>query len=60
MGDITSDIPGIALSGNIGIGSLTLIPEARFDMASDNIFIDMDYQPSKSLASFILAAIYGF
>jgi len=60
VGDVTANITAITLSGNIGLGPLTLIPEIRFDTASEDIFIDTDYKPTSSLASFVLAAVYGF
>ncbi len=47
------------LSANYTIGNLTLIPEFRIDAASQEVFQnDQDF--NKSLASFVLAAVYGF
>lgn len=60
VGDANANVTAITLSGNIGVGPLTLIPEVRFDTASEDIFINTNYEPTGSLASFILAAVYGF
>jgi len=60
LGDANADITAITLSGNIGVGPLTLIPEIRFDTSSEDIFIDTDYVPASSLASFVLGMVYGF
>ncbi len=60
VGDATADITAITLTSQIGVGPLTLIPEVRFDTSSEDIFIDTDYMPTSSLASFVLAAVYGF
>lgn len=46
-------------SANYTIGNLTLIPEFRVDAASQPIFSDSQ-KMNKSLASFVLAAVYGF
>ncbi len=60
LGDVNANIMAITLSGNIGVGPLTLIPEVRLDMSSEDIFIDTDYMSANNLASFVLAAVYGF
>lgn len=46
-------------SANYRIGNLTLIPEFRIDAASQPVFSDSQ-KMNKSLASFVLAAVYGF
>lgn len=48
------------LSANFKIDNLTIIPEFRFDNASDNLFLKHDLTPTKSTGSFILAATYHF
>jgi hypothetical protein len=48
------------LSGNIKIDKLTIIPEFRFDSASEELFEKNDGTGSKSTATFILAAVYSF
>lgn len=48
------------LTGSYSIDNLTIKPEIRLDSASDNSFIDNDLLPTKSLGSFVLAAIYSF
>lgn len=52
----------VTLSGNAKIGNnLTLIPELRLDsMSEDTLFYDTKLNPSKSLASFVLAAVFAF
>ncbi|WP_026950887.1 porin [Algoriphagus mannitolivorans] len=51
----------LTLSGNAKVGkNLTLIPELRLDNMSDNYFMTKDLAPSKSLASFLLAAVFAF
>ena len=58
-GDAT--IFAATVSANINIGNLTLIPELRLDSASeDNTFLDASLDPSSSLSSFLLAAVYSF
>lgn len=48
------------LTGSYVIDNLTIKPELRLDSASDDSFIDNDLLPTKSLGSFVLAAIYSF
>lgn len=51
----------VTLSGNAKIGkNLTLIPELRLDTMSDDYFLNKDLNPSKSLSSFMLAAVFAF
>ncbi len=60
--DATDDtsITALTASGNITIGNLTLIPEFRIDLASDDVFPDPDEMPTGSMAGLILAAVYSF
>ena len=57
-----SSIFATTLSANYTIGSLTIIPEIRLDSASDNFngFTNNSADPTKSLSSFLLAAVYSF
>lgn len=55
-----ASVTAFTLSGNIALGPLTLIPELRADRASQPVFYDADHQPADVLASFLLAAVYGF
>ncbi|MGB5171784.1 porin [Eudoraea sp.] len=56
-----SDVFAITLSGNVTVGEyLTFIPELRLDSASDDAFINNDLEPSDSLASFLVAAVFAF
>jgi hypothetical protein len=51
----------LTLTGSFAIDNLTIKPELRLDSASeDGTFMDNDLAPSKSLSSFVLAAIYSF
>ena len=65
IGDVGDNGDGsvfdLTLSSNITIGgSLTLIPEFRVDIASDEPFQDVDLNSQNTLASFLLAAVYSF
>lgn len=57
---IEGNINSITLSGNIGGGALTLIPEIRFDAASGEIFFDSQGAPTKSAAQALIGAVYAF
>ncbi len=48
------------LTGSYNIGNLTLKPEIRVDSASEDTFVDNDLEPTKSLSSFVMGAIYKF
>ncbi len=48
------------LTGNYSIGDLMIIPEFRLDSTSEETFIDNDMNPTKSLSSFLIAAVYKF
>jgi hypothetical protein len=51
----------MTLSGNAKISkNLTLIPELRLDSMAQEFFVNKDLNPSKSLASFLLAAVFAF
>jgi hypothetical protein len=51
----------MTLSGNAKISkNLTLIPELRLDSMGQEFFVNKDLNPSKSLASFLLAAVFAF
>lgn len=49
----------LSFSANYMIGNLVIIPEFRVDLASQDIFPDNN-DFNSSLASFVLAAVYGF
>ncbi|MBN8652424.1 MAG: porin [Cytophagales bacterium] len=53
-------ITAFTVSGNYKIGGLTLIPEVRFDSASENSFFTKSGDASKSITSLLLAAVYKF
>jgi hypothetical protein len=48
------------LSANFKVNTFTIIPELRFDNASENIFVDKNRAPKSSAASFLIAAVYTF
>ncbi|WP_350287314.1 porin [uncultured Croceitalea sp.] len=55
-----SSVFAVTLTGSATIGDLIIKPELRLDSASDDAFIDGDLDPTDSLASFLLAAVYSF
>lgn len=48
------------LSFNFKMENLVLIPEIRYENASEAIYLDKDAAPDKSALSFLLAAVYKF
>ena len=48
------------LTGNYAIGDLMIIPEFRIDTTSEDTFLDNDLEPTGSLTSFLVAAVYKF
>ncbi len=48
------------LSANYKIDDLTIIPEIRLDSWDSDVYFDNDLDPTKSLASFLVAAVYSF
>ena len=48
------------LSGNYAIGDLMIIPEFRVDTTSEDTFLNNDLEPTGSLTSFLIAAVYKF
>jgi Putative beta-barrel porin-2, OmpL-like. bbp2 len=48
------------LSAKISLGDLAIIPEFRYENASQAIFIDSKGAPTKSAANVLVAAIYSF
>lgn len=55
-----SSVFATTLTGSITINDLTIKPEIRLDSASENAFFDTDLAPTKSLGSFLIAAVYKF
>ncbi len=58
--DDQPNVIATTLTGSYTIDHLIVKPELRLDTGSDEFFIDTDLEPSKSLASFVMAAIYKF
>ncbi|MGJ8591945.1 MAG: outer membrane beta-barrel protein [Aquaticitalea sp.] len=48
------------LTANYKIDDLTIIPEVRLDSWSSEFYFDDDLMPTKSLAAFLVAAVYKF
>lgn len=59
-GEADTSVFAATLTGSYVVNNLTIKPELRLDSASDDSFIDNDLLPTKSLGSFVLAAIYSF
>ncbi len=53
-------VTALTLSANYKVGGLTIIPEFRMDMTSEDNFTDKNNELQKSLSSFTLAAVYAF
>ncbi len=54
------DNTSITLTGSFTSGNMIFKPEFRLDSASESIFTGAELDPSESLASFLVAAIYSF
>ena len=48
------------LTGSYSVGSFTIKPELRLDSTSEDSFVNNNLEPTKSLSSFLVAAIYQF
>jgi len=48
------------LTGSYTVGDLIIKPEFRLDSTSEDTFLDRDLDPTSSLSSFLVAAIYKF
>ncbi len=55
-----SSVFAVTLTGSYTIENLIIKPEVRLDSASDDAFLDNDLAGTKSLSSFLVAAIYSF
>jgi len=58
--DGDANVFDITLTGSYTVGDLIIKPELRLDSASEEVFWDNDLEGTKSLSSFLLAAIYQF
>ncbi len=59
----TDDDPSVfavTLTGSYTVDDLIIKPELRIDSSSDTVYINNNLNPTSSLASFVLAAIYTF
>ena len=59
-GEGDGDVIALTLSGNFKAGGLTIIPEIRLDKTSENSFDKKNGDPTDSMSSFLLAAVYKF
>ncbi|SFB57244.1 porin [Algoriphagus aquimarinus] len=60
-GNGDGNVFAVTLSGNAKVSkNLTLIPELRLDTMGENYFMNNDMNPSKSLSSFMFAAVFAF
>ncbi|MGC1516485.1 MAG: outer membrane beta-barrel protein [Maribacter sp.] len=55
-----SSVFAVTLTGSYKVENLIIKPELRLDSASDEAFLDNDLSGTKSLSSFLIAAIYSF
>ncbi len=55
-----NDVFANTLSANIKLGALILIPEFRYETASNNIFVDAKGAGTKKAGNFLIAAVYAF
>ena len=55
-----TSVIGNTLSLNFKVGNLTIIPEFRFDIASEDIFTDSNAAPKGLTAYALLATTYSF
>ena len=63
MSEFSEDDPsvtGLTLTGSYTIEDLTIKPELRLDSGAEDLFTDTDLMNTKSLASFLVGAIYTF
>ena len=54
------DVFAVTLTGSYTIDNLTIKPELRLDSNSEEVYLDNDYEATKSLNTFLVAAIYKF
>jgi len=55
-----ANVIDLTLTGSYTVGDLIIKPELRLDSASEDAFWNNDLEGTKSLSSFLLAAIYKF
>ena len=48
------------LTANYKVGALTIKPELRLDLSSEDLFFDVEGEPADGLAAFRLGAVYSF
>ena len=55
-----SSVTSLTLTGNIKAGSLTIMPEIRFDNNDSSLFFNNSLNASRSASQFLIAAVYAF
>lgn len=55
-----SSVTSLTLTGNVKAGSLTIIPEIRFDSNESSPFLNNSLNATKSASQFLIAAVYAF
>jgi len=55
-----TNVSDFTLTGQYTTGNLSIIPELRLDSVSEAVFVDADGLSSKTLASVVVAFVYGF
>lgn len=60
LGVADGSVFDLTVSGNFHIGDLTIIPEFRVDMASEEVFEDDQGVLQETLPTFLVAAVYSF
>lgn len=58
--DGSASVLALTLTGSYQIDNFTIKPEFRIDNASEETFLNTSLDPTKSLASFVIAGIYSF
>jgi len=54
------NVNAFTFSANVGNGPLKFIPEVRFDIASEDVFLDADEEPTNMAAQVGVAAVFAF
>ena len=54
------NVIGLTLTGSYTLENLIIKPELRLDNNSEDVYLNSDLEPAKSLAAFSVAAIYAF
>lgn len=58
--DGDGNVIDLTFSANYSVGNITLIPEVRFDLTSEDTYVNTDGEASSTLPTLIFAAVYSF